>query len=71
MVADLKKAASSGGASSSATCSAGASLVSFSLECEEYDFEKIVRPAISPLSDEEAKKGVCTHSSGNHAQAVG
>ena len=26
--------------------------------------------AISSLSDEEAKKGVCTHSSGNHAQAV-
>ena len=25
---------------------------------------------ISSLSDEEAKKGVCTHSSGNHAQAV-
>ena len=26
--------------------------------------------AISSLSDKEAKKGVCTHSSGNHAQAV-
>ena len=26
--------------------------------------------AISMLSDEEAEKGVCTHSSGNHAQAV-
>ena len=26
--------------------------------------------AISMLSDEEASKGVCTHSSGNHAQAV-
>ena len=26
--------------------------------------------AVSMLSEEEAKKGVCTHSSGNHAQAV-
>ena len=26
--------------------------------------------AISALSDEEARRGVCTHSSGNHAQAV-
>ena len=26
--------------------------------------------AVSMLSDEEAAKGVCTHSSGNHAQAV-
>ena len=26
--------------------------------------------AVSMLSDEEAEKGVCTHSSGNHAQAV-